>query len=77
MSPKVVCGVEQRVLEERAQRCFRQLKADDFEPLSRLINMRLDRLYDTLKKSNDINMIRFVQGQISAFEWFINSVDNS
>ena len=39
--------------------------------------MRLERLYDTLKKSNDINMIRFVQGQISAFEWFINSVDNS
>lgn len=75
MSLKVVGAVEQRALEERAQRCFRLLKADDYQPLTRLINQRLDRLVDTLKKANDINTVRYLQGQISVYEWFINSVE--
>lgn len=66
-----------RVAEEQVRRCFTRLKADEFIPLTRLVRGRIARLTDTLKKSNDMTSIRWIQGQLSAYEWFLNSIEHS
>lgn len=66
-----------KIEEEQAVRCFNRLKSDEFTPLRRLMERRLDRLLDTLKKSNDITGIRWVQGQVNVIEWFLDSIKNS
>ncbi len=66
-----------RILEEQVKRCFTRLKGDEFTPLQRMLEYRLERLLDTLKKSNDINAIRWVQGQVVVYEWFLDNIKRS
>lgn len=66
-----------QIEEAQAARCFNRLKSDEYIPLRRLMERRLDRLLDTLKKSNDISNIRWIQGQVSVIEWFLDSIKNS
>ncbi len=64
-------------LEGQVVRCFNRLKGDEYIPLRKLLEARLERLLDTLKKSNDLTTIRWIQGQVNVYEWFLNGIKNS
>lgn len=73
---KKVSPEQFKIMERQADIALARLKADEFSSLVRLINFRLKGLFDTLKKSDDISTIRWLQGQIAVYEWLINKISS-
>lgn len=61
-------------LESRSKQILKKMKSPEFEPLTKVIQLKLNRLFDTLKKSDDIKTIRYIQGQISVYEAILNDI---